>query len=125
MSPDPRTAKSPLFATDGIAWIGLFAGPLAWAADEEISYALAGWSCAHGHRLLTHAVSAAALLLILAGALLSWRDWRRRQDAPVDRNHPAGRAHFLALGGFLLNLLFGMAVVIDAAAKFYFDPCQR
>ena len=125
MSPDPRTAKSPLFATDDIAWLGLFAGPLAWAADEGISYALAGWSCAHGQFLLTHAVSIAALLLIAAGAILSWRDWRRRRDIPVDRNQPESRAYFLALAAFLLNLLFGMVVVIDVAAKFYFDPCQR
>ena len=56
---DPRTAKTPLFVTDGISWLGLIAGPLAWALDEEISYALAGWSCHSQHRLLTHFVSAA------------------------------------------------------------------
>ena len=74
---DPRTAKTPLFVTDGISWIGLIAGPLAWVLDEEISYFLAGWSCHAGHRWATHAVSAAALLLIIAGSVLSWRDWQR------------------------------------------------
>ena len=47
---DPRTAKTPLFVTDGISWIGLIAGPLAWGLDEEISYFLAGWSCHAGQR---------------------------------------------------------------------------
>lgn len=125
MSPDARTAKSPLFVNDGISWIGLIAGPLAWAADEEVSYALAGWSCVHGLRFLTYVVSAAALLLILTGAALSWGGWRQRRGDPVDRNQPGGRAHFLAVTAFLLNLLFGLVVVTDMAAKFYFDPCQR
>jgi hypothetical protein len=122
---DPRTAKTPLFVTDGISWLGLIAGPLAWALDEEISYALAGWSCQAQRPLLTHFVSAAALALIVAGALLSWRDWRRRRSVGTADNEPPSRARFIALGGFVLCLLFGMAVAIETVAKFYFDPCQR
>src|SRR5438094_5069689 len=121
---DLRTAKTPLFATDGISWLGLVAGPLAWALDLEISYALAGWSCQAGHRLATHGVSAAALLLIIAGGVLSWRDWRRRATAGDIDNRPPDRARFLSLGGFLLCLLFGLVVLADALAKFMFDPCQ-
>src|SRR4051812_17953202 len=117
---DSRTAKTPLFVTDGISWLGLIAGPLAWALDEEISYALAGWSCQVQRPLLTHFVSAAALALILAGAILSWRDWRRRSDAGPADNEPSSRARFLALGGFSLCLLFGLAVAFDTVAKFYF-----
>ena len=122
---DLRTAKTPLFATDGISWIGLVAGPLAWALDEEISYALVGWSCQTGQRLATHGVSAAALLLIAAGTVLSWRDWRRRSAAGNADNLPPDRARFLSLGGFLLCLLLGLVVLADTLAKFIFDPCQR
>ena len=122
---DPHTAKTPLFVTDGISWLGLVAGPLAWALDEEISYALAGWSCQAQRPLLTHFVSAAALALILAGAVLSWRDWRRRSEVGTADNEPPSRARFLSLGGFFLCLLFGFAVAFDTVAKFYFDPCQR
>jgi hypothetical protein len=122
---DPRTAKTPLFVTDGISWLGLVAGPLAWALDEEISYALADWSCHAQRPLLTYFVSVAALALIIAGAFLSWRDWQRRSNLGTADNEPSARARFLSLGGFALCLLFGMAVAIDAVAKFYFDPCQR
>jgi len=122
---DSRTAKTPLFVTDGISWIGLIAGPLAWVLDEEISYFLAGWSCHAGHRWATHAVSAAALLLIIAGSVLSWRDWQRRGMAGDIDNRAPARARFLALGGFMLCLLFGLVVLADALAKFIFDPCQR
>jgi hypothetical protein len=122
---DPRTAKTPLFVTDGISWIGLLAGPIAWAVDEEISYFLAGWSCQTGHRWATHGVSAAALALIIAGTLLSWRDWQRREAAGTVDNRAAARARFLGLGGFMLCLLFGLVVLADSFAKFMFDPCQR
>src|SRR5438128_4247813 len=111
---DPRTAKTPLFVTDGISWLGLVAGPLAWALDEEISYALAGWSCHAQRPLLTHFVSAAALALIIAGAILSWRDWQRRSNFGTADNEPPSRARFLSLGGFALYLLFGLAVAFDA-----------
>ena len=122
---DARTAKSPLFLTDGISWIGLVAGPLAWALDEEISYALADWSCHAQRPLLTHFVSLASLALIIAGAFLSWRDWRSRGSVGTVQNEPPARARFLSLGGFALCLLFGLAVLFDTVAKFYFDPCQR
>jgi len=122
---DPRTAKTPLFATDGISWVGLFAGPLAWAVDEEASYFLAGWSCQAGHRWATHGVSAAALALTVIGALVSWREWRERNGAGDSDNLAPARARFLTLSGLLLCLLFGAVVLIDGVAKFYFDPCQR
>jgi hypothetical protein len=122
---DPRTAKSPLFVTDGISWLGLIAGPLAWALDEEISYALADWSCHAQRPLLTHLISVAALALIIAGAFLSWRDWRSRGSVGTVQNEPPARARFLSLGGFALCLLFGLAVLFDTVAKFCFDPCQR
>jgi hypothetical protein len=122
---DPRTAKTPLFVADGISWIGLLAGPFAWALDEEISYFLIGWSCHAGRHWPTHGVSAAALLLIIAGSLLSWRDWRQRAGAGDTDNRAAARARFLALSGFMLCLLFGLVVLADAFAKFMFDPCQR
>lgn len=122
---DPRTAKRPLFATDGTSWLGLFAGPLAWVLDEQVSYALAGWSCHAGHRWATYAVSAAALALAVGGGLPLHRVWRQQRAAGYADNRAPARAGFLALGGLLLCLLFGLVVLLDTAAKFAFDPCQR
>ena len=122
---DPRTAKTPLFATDGISWVGLFAGPLAWVLDEEVGYFLADWSCRSGHRWATYAVSAGALALAGVGAAVSWHEARQQRAAGNVENRPPARMRFLALAGLLLCLLFGLVVLVDLAAKFYFDPCQR
>lgn len=122
---DPRTAKTSLFSSDGISWIGLVAGPLAWSIDEYASYPIVGWSCQVQRPLVTHGVTVVALALIIAGALLSWRKWRQQGAAAMDQNRPPARLRFLSLGSLLLCLLFGLAVLIDTAAKFAFDPCQR
>jgi hypothetical protein len=122
---DPRRAPTPLFATEGIAWTGLFAGPLAWVFDEMASYALVPYACNSGRAWPMQAVSLGCLLLLLTGALLAWRDWRRRQAAPPEENRPESRGHFLALVGFLLCLLFGFAIATDVVAKLLLDPCLR
>jgi hypothetical protein len=122
---DPRTAKTPLFATDGVSWLGLSAGPLAWFFDQQASYYLAGWSCRAGHHWATCTVTAAAFALALSGAIMSWRDWQRQGDAGDTDNRCPARARFFALSALLLCSLFGLVVLLDLAAKLNFDPCQR
>jgi hypothetical protein len=122
---DSSTAKMPLLATDGVSWTGLFAGPLAWFLEQAVSYVLVPWSCDTGRHLPLHLVSPAALLLVLAGGVLSWRDWSRRRQASSEDAQADGRAHFLAATGLLMCALFALAVLMEGAATFYFDPCQR
>jgi hypothetical protein len=115
----------PLFPTRGLSWAGLVAGPLAWFLDQQLSYSLTPWSCRTGHSSLTYAVSAVALLLALAGAVLSRQAWQRQASAgDTGKNSPA-RARFFGLCGLLLCLLFGLTVLLDLAAKLAFDACQR
>jgi hypothetical protein len=122
---DPRTAKQPLFATDDVSWIGLVAGPLAWALDESVSYMIVPWACETHRHLPLHFVSLASLLLVAAGAVFAWRDWAKRRGVSSEREETEGRAHFVALLGLLLCLFFGLVVLAEGVAKFYFDPCQR
>jgi hypothetical protein len=122
---DPRTGKQPFFAADDVSWFGLAAGPVAWALDQGVSYAMVPWACEGHHHLPLHVVSLAALLLAAAGAVMSGRDWRHRRRAGSEEDDAAGRGHFLALLGLLMCLLFGLVVLMEGVAKFYFDPCQR
>jgi hypothetical protein len=122
---DSHIAKTPLLATDGVSWTGLFAGPLAWFLHQAINYVLVPWSCDTGRHLPLHLVSAAMLLLVSAGGILSWRDWSRRRQISSEDAQAAGRAHFLAATGLLMCALFALAILMQVAATFYFDPCQR
>src|SRR5918993_40988 len=56
----------------GIPSAGLCAGPAAWFASHEARYALVPWVCANKLPLI-HPVTAAAALIALFGAYLSWR----------------------------------------------------
>jgi hypothetical protein len=122
---DPRTAKTPLLATDGVSWLAVFAGPVAWFVEQQASYALVPWSCGRGATLALHLVTLAALALVAAGGVLAWRDWSASRTAEEDAAEPRGRAHFVALLGLMMCALFALVVLVHGAASFWFDPCQR
>ena len=122
---DPRTKPSPLFATDEISWIGLSAGPLAWFTAHALNYAIVPWSCAAHRKLPLHLVSLVALLAVAVGAVIAWRDWRKHDAASTESADPAGRAHFIGLLAFCSCLVFGLVLLMEGIAQFYFDPCQR
>ena len=57
----------------GIAmlWTGILAGPIAWALDLTISYAIVQWTCGSQHTSVLALVTAGALLVIACGAIAS------------------------------------------------------
>jgi hypothetical protein len=122
---DPRTAKSPLFVTDDLAWLGLAAGPIGWFVYHVVSYALVPWSCDRGSRVGGFLVMLVALLVVAGGGVAAWRDARRRREVSDEAATPAGRARFLAHLGLSLCLLFALVIVMEGVGKLYFDPCQR
>jgi hypothetical protein len=98
---------------DVALWVGFFAGPLAFAAGEALSYSLAPTACAAGAKLPLHLVAVGAFALALIGLAAAWRAWRRlgepRQDEPAD---PAlGRRRFMAISGLALSAGFALAIV--------------
>jgi hypothetical protein len=122
---DPRTKPPPLFATDEVSWLGLSAGPLAWFAAHALNYAIVPWSCSTHHKYPLQLISIAALVLVGLGAYVAWGDWRRHATANSESEDAGGRAHFVGLLAFCSCLVFGLVLLMEAIAQFYFDPCQR
>lgn len=117
--------RPPLRATDGVAWTGVFGGPLAWFASQQVSYALVPWACHGGSLIAIHFVNLAALLLVILAGVMAWRDWRRPgRDTSDEAAPPEGRQRFLGLVGLMLCLLFGLAIVAQTIGAFAFGPCQ-
>jgi hypothetical protein len=118
---------SPSLSTAGAAtWAGVFAGPLAWFASQQASYALVPWACHGGPPIAIHLANLVALAVVAFGGALAWRDWRRAgRHVSDERAPPAGRQRFLGLLGLMLCALFGLAIVAQATGAFFFDPCQR
>jgi len=76
-------------------WFALLAAPLLALADQSVSYVTVGWSCAHQHTLVMHAVHGAFLAAIAMGTLFAWQLWRETRPVRAQSEEPA-RRHFLA-----------------------------
>jgi hypothetical protein len=95
-------------------WTGIVAGPLAWAADLEIQYAILHYVCLNHAQWILWAITAAALLITAFGALCSWRGWI--DDTP--------RVRFMAMSGLLISAAFAISIVAMAIPEFFLRPCD-
>ena len=106
-------------------WIGILAGPVAWAFDLGVSYALVKWTCESQRDLLIHLISPASLALVAGGAVVSWQALRHTStDLPTDGGDARARARFMAILGLTSNALFAVTIVAGAIPRWVLDACQ-
>jgi hypothetical protein len=106
-------------------WTGILAGPVAWAFDLEISYAIVKWTCMAGTERPFQLVTAAALAVTAGGAAVSWRALQQtRGDRPEDGGRPRQRARFMAILGLALCALFGLTIAAAAIPWGVLDACH-
>jgi hypothetical protein len=106
-------------------WTGILAGPVAWALDLTLSYAIVRWTCSSQRTGLLHAISPAALVMVAAGAAVSFMALRHTAaDMPSDGGDPRQRARFMAILGLTSCALFSLAVVAGAIPRWVLDACQ-
>jgi hypothetical protein len=114
-------------AGPGALWAGMLAGPLAMLIELQVNYALVNWACGAARwEWALHAVAFLALLVTVAGGLLSWRNWRRAGAEWEDEG--AGvmpRSRFMAAVGVLISALLALVVVAQWIPIFIYGPCQR
>jgi hypothetical protein len=122
---DRHLRESPPTATSW-TWAGVFAGPLAWFASQQVSYALVPWACHGGSLLAIHLVNVAALVVVIVAGAMAWHDYRSAgRHAADETSPPEGRQRFLGMLGLTLCLLFGLVIVAQTIGAFFFGPCQR
>jgi hypothetical protein len=113
------------FVRTGLPSAGIFLGPTAWFLNTQVNYALVPWICAHQVHLVPW-VALGALLVSLAGGLLSWQAFRRSSVTPQPDSSGAGRPHrFTALVGMAAAALFMAVILVQGAAGFVFHGCER
>ena len=105
-------------------WTGILAGPVAWALDLTVSYALVKWSCARESSAVLHAITPAALAMVAGGAALSWLALQETAaDGPDDGGRPRQRARFMAILGLTSCALFALTIVAGAIPRWVLDAC--
>lgn len=108
----------------GVLWTGILAGPIAWALDLTISYALVQWTCGHRRMIVLHLITATALLMIAGGAAMSRRALTHGEgDATGDGPRPMDRGRFMAVLGLLTCALFALAVIGNQIPRLLLDAC--
>ena len=106
-------------------WTGILAGPLAWAGDLGVSYALVKWTCVNERPELLHLVMCLSLVIVAGGALVSWLALQcTAADMPSDGGEPRQRARFMAILGLTSSALFALAIVVGAIPAWVLDACQ-
>ena len=106
--------------TDLRLWATILAGPTAWVAQLGLSYPIAQLTCHSGfapqHPGTIHAISVAALIVIGAGAFVSWP----LRAAPAAQQ----RVRFMAQLGLLMCGLFMLVVLATWVPPFIMNNCE-
>jgi hypothetical protein len=110
----------------GIAtlYLGVFLPPAAWFLHLVASFTLAAQLCSGRHEWVLHAVGVAALLVVVAGGLLAWRNWKgtgRRLNE--DRGGTIARSNFLAVAGLASTAFFGLVILASEVPNWFLPPC--
>lgn len=117
-----RMAEHPYGAYTGA---GLYIGGLAWITSTVIGAAYADYSCAL-RLAISGIVAAVALLLTIAGAVLSWGAERRLQAINLAPAMPARHARiFFARVSIMAAGLFALAILFQLGASGVFSGCER
>ncbi len=106
-------------------WTGILAGPVAWALDLSVSYALVKWVCVSQRGAVLHAITLTALAIVCGGAVVSWIALQRTaDDVPTDGGRPRQRARFMAILGLSACALFALQIIAGAIPHWMLDACQ-
>jgi hypothetical protein len=104
---------------------GVFSGPLAWAADEGISYAIVQHTCSTGAYFWLHVISVLAVLVAASGLVISMLEIPRI-PGPHDENGSSGRdwTWWTARYGVISSLWFVVVIIAQAVPRFILSPCD-
>lgn len=102
-------------------WLALLVAPMLALADQGVSYAAVGWTCARENALVGHGVHALFLAATIATAFAAWRVRVETRAATDERD--ASR-HFLAGVGIASAALACLVIVAMWIAHGWISPCN-
>ena len=106
-------------------WVGVLAGPIAWAFDEGVSYAITPHACSTGAFYQLHLLSAFSFALAMAGFFVArWQHARVPEGAYDEGGSPRDRSLFMARVGMAASLGFALVIIALSVPKFVLSPCD-
>jgi len=108
----------------GLLWAGLLAAPVAWAVGFQAVYALTLNSCVGASRALLLLLNVACIAVGGVALWLSLRNLRQAGGWPTSQDEATvGRSRLMAAVGVLTAGLFMLAMIAQAIAVLFLDPC--
>jgi hypothetical protein len=115
-----------------LQWYGLFGAALAWAGQHVVAFGVALAQCTAASRhwgidvttwvIVTTAVGVLLAVLAEAAAITVLTETR---GVGYDSSPPLGRRHFFALAAALGNILFIVAILLNAVGALAFTDCRQ
>jgi len=101
-------------------WSGILAGPIAFAINLQLRYALVRWACEHGSRSVLLWIAVPLVLICVAGAFLA------RTGLAIGENETAYpmRVRFMAYGGLMLSAIFAITILASMIPDLFLSPCD-
>ena len=105
-------------------WAAVMGAPMIWSVQMGANYALAPWSCPN-RQIVLHLITLGGLVLVVVGAVLSWRQWKVAGGGSPEEDvgGVVARQQFLGALGLLTCLLFGVLIVAQGIPSFFFNGC--
>jgi hypothetical protein len=108
-------------------WIGVLAGPVLWAANLEVNYALSYVACEQRHTWMLHLSAIVSVTLIALAALTLWR----ARPPGFDDSGPSVapeetavlRARFMVIGGLAFCAWFTLVILATDIPVLVLKPC--
>jgi hypothetical protein len=117
---EPRTSISGRRRSSLPLWSGILCGPVAFAINLQLRYALVRWACTHDSRAVLIWIAVPLVVICIAGALLA------RTGLTVGETETANpmRVRFMAYGGLMLSAIFAITILASMIPDFFLTPCD-
>jgi hypothetical protein len=115
-----------------LQWYGLFGAALAWAAQHVVAFGANYAHCLSASRhwgiditTWTIVLTSVGLLFAVLAETAALKVLLETRGADYDGPPPVGRRHFFALAAALGNVLFIVAIVLNAVGALAFTDCRQ
>jgi hypothetical protein len=107
-------------------WWSIFAGPVAFALDEVLSYAIVQHTCSTGYHWLLHFYTVLAIVLALSGFFAArWCYQRLPRNASTTGVMVESRSRFMAIYGMAASIAFIVVIIALSIPKWAMSPCDQ
>lgn len=107
-----------------LQWLAFLGGPVVWSGAFFVSYALVPTICQRGGLWILQVIPVVGFCLILGAGGLAWRNWTRLAGQEGDPERRVERGRFMALGGIILSVGFGLLMIAQLIPTFAVHPCR-